>query len=74
MDITAECRAVQPFTEEQMRRLRMIKDFIAGSFHVEKDDFELDPFNKQGGLGRFYQLFKEDYEKILDELNEVLVA
>lgn len=62
------------FTEEQMRWLRMIKDYIAGSFHVEKDDFELDPFNKQGGLGRFYQLFKEDYEKILDELNEVLVA
>lgn len=62
------------FTEEQMKWLRMIKDYIAGSFHVEKDDFELDPFNKQGGLGRFYQLFKEDYEKILDELNEVLVA
>ncbi|MDX1937388.1 MAG: type I restriction-modification enzyme R subunit C-terminal domain-containing protein [Flavihumibacter sp.] len=62
------------FTEEQMQWLRMIKDYIAGSFHVEKDDFELDPFNKQGGLGRFYQLFKEDYEKILDELNEVLVA
>lgn len=62
------------FTEEQMQWLRMIKDYIAGSFHVEKDDFELDPFNKQGGLSRFYQLFTTDYEKILDELNEVLVA
>lgn len=62
------------FTEDQMKWLRMIKDYIAGSFHVDKDDFELDPFNKQGGLGRFYQLFKEDYEKILDELNEALVA
>lgn len=62
------------FTEEQMRWLRMIKDFIASSFHVEKDDFELDPFNKQGGLSKFYQLFKDDYEKILDELNEMLVA
>jgi type I restriction enzyme R subunit len=62
------------FTEEQMVWLRMIKDYIAGSFHVGKDDFELDPFNKQGGLGRFYQLFKEDYEKILDELNEALAA
>lgn len=62
------------FTEEQMQWLRMIKDYIAGSFHVAKDDFELDPFNKEGGLGRFYQLFKDDYEKILDELNEVLVA
>jgi type I restriction enzyme R subunit len=62
------------FTEEQMQWLRMIKDFVANSFHVEKEDFELDPFNKQGGLGRFYQLFKEDYEKILEELNEVLAA
>ena len=62
------------FTEEQMQWLRMIKDYVANSFHVEKEDFELDPFNKQGGLGRFYQLFKEDYEKILEELNEVLAA
>ena len=46
-----------------MQWLRMIKDYIAGSFHVEKDDFELDPFNKQGGLSRFYQLFTTDYEK-----------
>jgi type I restriction enzyme R subunit len=62
------------FTEEQMQWLRMIKDYVANSFHVAKEDFELDPFNKAGGLGRFYQLFKEDYEKILDELNEVLAA
>jgi type I restriction enzyme R subunit len=62
------------FTEEQMQWLRMIRDYVANSFHVEKEDFELDPFNKQGGLGRFYQLFKEDYEKILEELNEVLAA
>ena len=62
------------FTEEQMQWLRMIKDFVARSFHVDRDDFELDPFNKEGGLGKFYQLFKEDYEKILEELNEVLAA
>jgi type I restriction enzyme R subunit len=62
------------FTEEQMVWLRMIKDYVAGSFHVGKDDFELDPFNKQGGLGRFYQLFKEDYDDILDELNDALAA
>ncbi|MCC7523609.1 MAG: DEAD/DEAH box helicase family protein [Chitinophagaceae bacterium] len=62
------------FTEEQLQWLRMIKDYIAGSFHVEKDDFELDPFNKKGGLSKFYQLFQDDYEKVLDELNEVLVA
>jgi type I restriction enzyme R subunit len=62
------------YTEEQVQWLRMIKDYIANSFHVDKDDFELDPFNKAGGLGKFYQLFRDDYEKILNELNEALVA
>ena len=62
------------FTEEQMQWLRMIKDYVANSFHLEKEDFELDPFNKNGGLGKFYQLFKEEYELLLHELNEVLVA
>jgi type I restriction enzyme, R subunit len=62
------------FSEEQMQWLRMIKDFIAGSFHVEKEDFELDPFNRNGGLGKFYQLFKDEYEEVLKELNEALVA
>jgi type I restriction enzyme, R subunit len=62
------------FTEEQMQWLRMIKDYVASSFHVSKDDFDLSPFNGAGGLGKYYQLFKDDYEKILDELNEVLAA
>ena len=62
------------FTEEQMQWLRMIKDYVASSFHVSKDDFDLSPFNAAGGLGKFYQLFKEDYEKVLEELNEVLAA
>lgn len=62
------------FTEEQMQWLRMIKDYISGSFHVEKDDFELDPFNKNGGLGKMWQLFGEQTDEIINELNEVLVA
>jgi type I restriction enzyme R subunit len=62
------------FTDEQMQWLRMIKDYVASSFHVEKDDFELDPFNKQGGLGRMWQLFGEKTEEIIGELNEVLAA
>jgi type I restriction enzyme R subunit len=62
------------FSEEQMQWLRMIKDFVANSFHVEKDDFELDPFNKQGGLGKMWQLFGEQTEGIINELNEILVA
>jgi type I restriction enzyme, R subunit len=62
------------FNEEQMQWLRMIKDYVASSFHVEKEDFELDPFNKQGGLGRMWQLFGERTDEIIGELNEVLAA
>lgn len=62
------------FNEEQMQWLRMIKDYVSNSLHIDKEDFDLDPFNRNGGLGRFYQLFKEDYEQIIDELNEVLAA
>jgi type I restriction enzyme, R subunit len=62
------------FTVEQMNWLRMIKDTIAHSFHVDRDDFDLDPFNKQGGLGRMWQLFGDQADSIINELNEVLVA
>jgi type I restriction enzyme R subunit len=62
------------FTKEQMQWLRMIKDYIAGSFHVEKGDFELDPFNKMGGLGKMWQLFGEETDEIIDELNQALSA
>jgi type I restriction enzyme R subunit len=66
--------AATKFNEEQMQWLRMIKDYIAGSFHVEVDDFELDPFNKNGGLGKMYQLFGDGTGDIINELNEVLAA
>jgi type I restriction enzyme R subunit len=62
------------FTVEQMEWLRMIKDYIAGSFHLDKEDFELDPFNRNGGLGRMWQLFGEETDSIIGELNEVLAA
>lgn len=62
------------FTEEQMQWLRMIKDYVANSFHIDRDDFDLSPFNQNGGLTKFYALFKEEYEQILSELNETLAA
>ena len=62
------------YTEDQMLWLRMIKDCIATSFHIDRENFELDPLNKHGGLGRFYQLFGDKYEEIINELNEALAA
>lgn len=62
------------FTEEQMKWLHMIRDHITMSFHVAPEDLELSPFDGQGGLGKFYQLFGAEYKGVLEELNEVLVA
>lgn len=62
------------FNDEQMQWLRMIKDYVISSFHIEKDDFDYNPFNAQGGLGKMWQLFGEQTEEIINELNEVLAA
>ncbi|MCM1261438.1 MAG: DEAD/DEAH box helicase family protein [Butyrivibrio sp.] len=62
------------FTDEQMEWLRQIKDHIATSLNIESGDLELSPFDKKGGLGRFYDVFGEQYEEILMEMNVELVA
>ena len=62
------------FTDEQMDWLRLIKDHIIASLSIEPDDLELSPFDRKGGLGRFYEVFGDNYEAILHELNIELVA
>ena len=62
------------FTEEQMEWLRMIKDHIAASLSIEPEDLDLSPFDRKGGLGRFYDVFGDSYEAILNEMNLALVA
>ena len=60
------------YNEEQMQWLRLIKDHNAASFHIEKDDFDLNPFNAKGGLSKMWQLFGSQSDAIIDELNEAL--
>ncbi|PSR55916.1 restriction endonuclease subunit R [Adhaeribacter arboris] len=62
------------FTETQMQWLRMIKDYVANSFRLERDDFDLSPFNAHGGLGKMWQLFGDQTDEIINELNEELAA
>ena len=62
------------FNEDQMNWLRMIKDHVASSFHVEIEDLDYTPFDAQGGRGKMYQLFGDEMTEILSELNEALVA
>ena len=67
-------RGTLKFNDEQMQWLRMIKDYVANSFHIGKEDFDLNPFNEVGGLGRMWQMFGEKTDEIINELNEVLAA
>lgn len=62
------------FTEEQMDWLRMIRDHISTSGSVSSDDLDLSPFGEKGGLGRFYILFGDKYQGVLDDMNYALVA
>lgn len=62
------------FTPEQKEWLKMIKDHIATSLSIGMDDFEYAPFYEKGGAVKVYQLFGQQLDGILEELNERLAA
>jgi type I restriction enzyme, R subunit len=62
------------FTEAQMQWLRMIKDHIAASVSVSVDDLDYTPFIEDGGKGKMWQLFGNESESIITEMNEALAA
>ncbi|MBK5937719.1 type I restriction-modification enzyme R subunit C-terminal domain-containing protein [Halochromatium roseum] len=62
------------FSDEQMDWLRMIRDHMMTSFRMERDDLEMTPFDDAGGLGRMWQLFGEEMDAVIEEMNRELVA
>jgi type I restriction enzyme, R subunit len=62
------------FSEAQMEWLHMIRDHVTSSFHFERDDLDMSPFDSRGGLGKMYELFGDELDGLIDELNEELVA
>ena len=57
-----------------MHWLRLMKECITNSFHIEREDFDYNPFNALGGLGKMWQLFGEQTDEIIYELNDALAA
>jgi type I restriction enzyme R subunit len=66
--------AGEKFTGEQLEWLHMIRDHIATSIHIDRDDLDRAPFDSKGGLGRLYQLFGAGTNNVIKELNEALTA
>ena len=64
----------QKFNEEQMAWLRMIRDHIISSFHLDRDDLDMAPFDAKGGMGQMYKLFGDQMDSVIDELNEALAG
>ena len=64
----------EKFDEDQMDWLRMIRDHIITSFHLERDDLDMAPFDGKGGMGQMYKLFGDWMDSVIDELNEALAA
>ena len=62
------------FSAEQLDWLRMIKDHVVSSYHIEIDDLDFTPFDAKGGRGKMHQLFGNEMNEIINELNEVLAA
>jgi type I restriction enzyme R subunit len=62
------------FTAEQIQWLNMIKDHIATSLSITMDDFDYAPFYEKGGILKADEVFSNELNKILAELNNVLIT
>lgn len=64
----------QPFSAEQRTWLEHMRDIIASSLNIERDDFQYEPFVQLGGLGKATELFGNHLNTIIENLNERLAA
>lgn len=62
------------FTPEQTEWLRLMKDHIASSCRIDRDDFDYAALADKGGLQKAWTVFGQDLDGLMRELNEELVA
>ncbi|WIH05886.1 DEAD/DEAH box helicase family protein [Xanthomonas translucens pv. graminis] len=67
-------RRTTSFTAEQTEWLRLIKDHIASSCAISREDFDYAQLAGKGGLQKAWNVFGEQLDGLLDEMNEELVA
>jgi type I restriction enzyme, R subunit len=62
------------FTPEQMEWLRLMKDHIASSASIDREDFELNQLAARGGLQKAWGVLGDGLDQLMSEMNEELVA
>ncbi|NBD21179.1 DEAD/DEAH box helicase family protein [Aquabacterium fontiphilum] len=62
------------FSPEQTEWLRLMKDHIASSCAIRRDDFDYAALADKGGLQKAWGVFGEDLDVWMREMNEELVA
>lgn len=67
-------KGYEQFSEEKMEWLRMIRDHITSSIRIDKEDFDNTPFIEKGGLVKMWELFGEQLDVVIEELNKELIA
>ena len=65
--------AGREFTDEQRWWLEAIRDRIAGNVSVEMRDLQNSPLDQRGGLIAAHNMFGDELQSIIDDLNLELV-
>jgi type I restriction enzyme, R subunit len=66
--------AGRKFGAEQLAWLERVRDTIAASLGITREDLMGPGFAERGGLGKAYELFGDQLDELLDELTRELVA
>jgi len=62
------------FSPEQTEWLRLMKDHIASSCSISRDDFDFAELADKGGLQKAWGVFGNDLDTLMNEMNVELVA
>lgn len=67
-------RRATAFSPEQMEWLRLMKDHIAASCSITRDDFDYAELASRGGLQKAWLVLGGELDTLMKEMNEELVA
>ena len=62
------------FNQEQLNWIEKMKNHIAESVEITKEDFDYAPFDTMGGLGKANKIFGDKFDSILKSFSEELIA